>query len=270
MIDTLTEEQIAQFPKYVEKYKAIGIDTRPIDFEKSVEVLKEFLGDTIGDRTFVYKQSPKNMLGGKDIITYGNVESYWVASYKFFNDNFGICPEIEKIIPLIEKCSWVVSDDDHVYVIDRPCSIKFDDQGRTHCENGPAIEYADGFAVYMWHGQRVPKWWIMEPEKLTEKEFLRHSNAEMRRSACEIVGWATVLKTMNAKVVDEDQDPEIGTLLEVDIPDIGKEKFLQVLCGTKREFAMPVPPEMKSAIEAQAWMLGFDSVDEFMPPEFRT
>jgi hypothetical protein len=243
---------------------------RPIDFKKAVDVLKDFLGETIGNRSFIYRQSPVGLLKNKNVVTYGNAESYWVAFYKFFNDNFGICPEIEKMIPLIENCSWVVYDDDHIYVADRPCSIKFDDQERIHSESGPAIEYSDGFAVYAWHGQRVPKWWIMEPGKLTSKEFLHHGNAEMRRVACEIVGWATVLKTMDAITIDEDQDPEIGTLLEVDIPNIGKEKFLQVLCGTKREFAMPVPPDMKTAIQAQAWMLGFDDVNEFMPPEIRT
>ena len=66
------------------------------------------------------------------------------------------------------------------------------------------------------------------------------------------LGGAKVLEQINAKVIDEDADPEIGTLLEADIPEIGKEKFLKVMCGTKREFALPVPPEMKTALEAQA------------------
>ena len=50
----------------------------------------------------------------------------------------------------------------------------------------------------------------------------------------------------------------IGTLLEVNLPDIGKEKFLKVLCGTGREFAIPVPPFMKTALEANAWTYGLD------------
>lgn len=270
MIESLTEEQTSQFPHYVEKYKAIGLNTQPIDYEKAKETMKKFLGDTIENRNFKYVQSPNGLLKDKEVITYGNMESYWVAFYKFFNDNFSICEEIEEMVPVIENCSWVIADDQHVYIVDRPNAIKFDDQGRTHSETGPAISYPDGFGVYIWHGQRVPGWWIMEPEKLTDKEFFRHENAEMRRVACEIVGWAKVLNKLKAKVVNEDNDPEIGTLLEVYIPEIGKERFLKVMCGTKREFAMPVPPEMETAIQAQAWMLGFDNVDEFMPPEVRT
>ena len=40
---------------------------------------------------------------------------------------------------------------------------------------------------------------------------------------------------------------------DLDIPDIGREKFLKVKCGTGREFAIPVPPDMKTALEANAW-----------------
>lgn len=270
MIESLTPDQEAQFPIYVEKYKAIGLNTDRIDFDKSAEIMKNFLGDTLGNRTFQYAASPKGLLQDKTVITYGNMESYWVAFYQFFFDNFGICQEIQEMGPIVENCSWVLADDNTVYIVDRPSVIKFDDQNRTHCENGPAIEYPDGFAVYIWHGQRVPGWWITNPEKLSEKEFLYHENAEMRRVACEIVGWGKVLERMNSVIIDKDGDPEIGELVEVDIPEIGKERFLRVMCGTGREFAMPVPPTMKTAIEAQAWMLGFDNVEDFMPPEVRT
>lgn len=271
-IDSLTPEQEAMMPQYVEKYNAIGLNTDPIDFDKAVEVIKVFLEDPkdYDNREFVYCESPADVPTSAKVITHGNMDSYWVSYYKFFNDNFAICPDIEEMVPVIENCAWVLYDDEKIYVVNRPCSIKFDDQNRGHSETGPAIAYSDGFSVYVWHGMRVPKSWIMEPESLTEKEFLHHDNAEMRRVASEIVGWAVVLEKLGARTIDEDADPEIGTLLEVDIPEIGKERFLKVLCGTKREFAMPVPPTIKTAIEGQAWMLGFDDVNEFMPPEIRT
>ena len=66
------------------------------------------------------------------------------------------------------------------------------------------------------------------------------ANVEQRRAACELVGWVNILSQLNAKTIDIDDD-DIGTLLEVEIPDSGKEKFLQVKCGTGREFALPVP-----------------------------
>ena len=68
---------------------------------------------------------------------------------------------------------------------------------------------------------------------------------------------------------DEDADPMIGTLIEVEIPEIGREKFLKVLCGTGREFAIPVPPEMKTALEANAWTYDIPS-DVLSQLEVRT
>lgn len=273
MISELTPEQQAMCPVLVEKYKSIGLDTRPIDFDLAVESIKALVDDVdTSEYTFEYVESPVSIMKKSKILTYGNMDSYWVAHYDFFYTNFGICQEIVKMKDVVENCSWVMFSEEEkkIYIVDRPCTIKFDDQQRTHCENGPAIEYRDGFSVYLWHGNRVPSWWIMEPEKLSEKEFLHHTNSEMRRVACEIVGWAKALEKMHARVLDEDKDPEIGTLLSVDIPEIGTELFLKVMCGTRREFAMPVPPHLETAIQAQAWMLGFDNVDEFMPPEIRT
>jgi len=81
--------------------------------------------------------------------------------------------------------------------------------------------------------------------------------------------WDKILDQLNAKVIDEDGDPEIGVLLEVTIPEIGKERFLKVKCGTGRYFALPVPPEMKTALEAQSWTWDLTSID-FKKPEIRT
>ena len=53
--------------------------------------------------------------------------------------------------------------------------------------------------------------------------------------------------------IDKDDDPMVGELVEVTIPEIGKERFLRVVCGTGRKFALPVPPNMKTALEANAW-----------------
>ena len=104
----------------------------------------------------------------------------------------------------------------------------------------------------------IPAEWIEKKAKLTPKIALSWENIEQRRCACEILGWAKILRELNSKVIDSDEDPMIGTLLEVNIPDIGREKFLQVLCGTGRTFAIPVPPNCKTALEANAWTFGVE------------
>ena len=123
-------------------------------------------------------------------------------------------------------------------------------------------------ALYHWHGVSIPKEWVTG-KKPTASEAITWANVEQRRAACELVGWVNILSQLNAKTIDIDDD-DIGTLLEVEIPDSGKEKFLQVKCGTGREFALPVPRNMKTALEANAWTYGFDDVKQFIKPEVRT
>jgi hypothetical protein len=153
-------------------------------------------------------------------------------------------------------------------VCERPKHIRRDDRGQLHCENGPSIAW-DGFELFHWHGTVIPKEWVTG-NKPTAAEALKQENLELRRCACEIVGWAAILKELNARIIDSDDDPEIGSLLECKIPDSGKELFLRVQCGTKREFALLVTnSKARTALEAQAWIHQLD-LSEFVKPEIRT
>lgn len=84
--------------------------------------------------------------------------------------------------------------------------------------------------------------------------------------------WNGVIEGLKAKIIDKDDDPEIGTLLEADVPNSGKERFLRVQCGTKRLFVLPVPREVKTALEASAWTYGLDTLPNLneYKPEIRT
>ena len=143
-----------------------------------------------------------------------------------------------------------------------------DASGRLQSESGMSISYPSGWGLWHWHGVVVPREWLTGA-KPTASEALHWRNMEQRRAACEIVGWANILRELDSKVIDEDDDPEIGTLLECEIPDSGKERFLQVKCGTGRDFVLHVPKECYTALEAQAWMFQLD-VKSFIKPEVRT
>ena len=155
--------------------------------------------------------------------------------------------------------------DDTLYWIAKPTLRR--ENGRLHCADGPAL-ICDAADLYFWRGTDVPDAWIVDRTSLTAKTAITWPNVEQRRAACEIIGWANVLRELNAKVIDTDE-PDIGELVEVDLPDSGKEKFLRVRCGTGREFALPVPPNMKTALQAQAWGWGL-SEKQFRKPEVRT
>ena len=78
-----------------------------------------------------------------------------------------------------------------------------------------------------------------------------------------------MLRELKAKTIEKDEDPTIGELVEVTIEG-GRERFLRVLCGTGREFALPVPPDMQTALQANAWTYGIDDAAKFVKPEVRT
>jgi hypothetical protein len=166
----------------------------------------------------------------------------------------------------------------------------YDPQGRIHCPFGPAVVYADGTPEFYWRGTRVPSHFIPVTEewksqyshidlvplvspykRLTPEQALSIPNIETRRAACEIVGWHNILEDLDAIVLDRNKDPTIGELLLVLIPSNGDtvaQKFLRVKCGTGRVFALMVPDECRTALEANAWTYGLRP--EEYKPEIRT
>lgn len=280
-ITSLTPDQEAQMSVYRDKWIKIGLNTDRIDPERAraaVELLYARGGLSAPDK-IVFANGPrdaKELLGKNHSVTdscvYGNHEAAWLSFYDYMQNVCGIDFEgkLDGLMAVATECGWVSCYDTMAVVQDRPLHIKMDEDNRLHCETGPAILYADGFAVYSWHGVRIPREWIEDKASLTAKIALTWENVEQRRAACEILGWVNIIKELDAKVIDEDEDPMIGTLLEADIPEIGREKFLRVLCGTGREFALPVPPDMKTALQANAWTFGIDDPNDLLNLEVRT
>ena len=156
-------------------------------------------------------------------------------------------------------------------VSDFPEVLRVDEQNRPHCAYGPSHRWRDGWSLYFWHGTRIPDEWITHPETLTPQIALTWENIEQRRAALEILGWAKVLRELRSRVIDDHPDPETGALVEVDLPaDNGRTiraRFLHVLCGTRREFALGVPVDIETSEAAQAWLFGEAA---YQKPEIRT
>lgn len=285
-LERLTAQQEAAMPNYVDKWVKIGLSTERVDFEKvKVLVAKCYekvglavpnfhfaLGPDEGFEIFAsLSKKPASYSDYTEGCMYGSMEASWLSYYDFYKTETSIeLANIDYMKELVMSSGWVYLGDTDAIIHDRPITIVRDEQNRLHSEVGPAIQYGDGWARYYWHGTCVPREWIMEREKLTAAIAINQENVELRRCACEILGWANIIKNLNSVVIDRDEDPMIGTLYEVDLPDMGKEKFLLVLCGTGRQFALPVPPEMKTALAANAWTFGMDSPDDLRELEVRT
>lgn len=235
--------------------------------------LVDQLGAQLGDELFdqLRAQLRAKRLWDPSFL-WGSQELYWIA-WALFARKIGVklAPETDRRLVIMDRiaseCEWWWPYEKLVVASERPTEVRFDDARRLHREDGPAVLYADGYALWSWHGVRVPEKWITE-KAITAQDALTWPNMEQRRAACEILGWNTILNRLEARTIDRDEDPEIGELVEVTIPDIGREKFLRVTCGTGRQFALPVPPDMKTALQANAWTYGLNA-DAYCP-EVRT
>ena len=281
-IDKLTEDQTSLFPSYVEKWTSVGLSTDPIDVQESLSALRQAYENVdvpfpekyeIYDSPFQAVRAMKEKYGlditPSDFI-YGAHDSPWVSFYSYFDNvlNIDIHKKIDPFVRLAKSCGWVLLFDELVVLTKKPIYIKFDNQNRTHCDNDYAIKYADDTGVAIWHGQIIPAKWILDKSTITPDVILHWENIEQRRCACEIIGWANVLKHLDSKVIDEDGDPTVGTLYEVDLPDSGKEKLLVAVDpNTDKLVGLPVPNEINTALEANSWTYGIEKFD--FKPDFR-
>lgn len=196
----------------------------------------------------------------------------WTAYVSFFRDVMGWEDEVLDRFSVDEdickSVGWTWWHEDVLALSDRPKIILRDEEGRLHSQKGKAIEYRDGWGFSCWHGVVIPDEWVTGKPP-SASEALTWPNIEQRRAACEIVGWKNILAQLDSRVIDEDDDPEIGTLLEANIPDSGRELFLKARCATGRDFAIIVTQsKAKTALEAQQWMFPLPkSLGEFIKPQ---
>lgn len=129
-------------------------------------------------------------------------------------------------------------------VSDFPEIIRIDTENRPHCETGPSHRWRDGWSLYHWHGVSIPGEWVENPASLDARTALTWKNVEQRRAAIALVGWDRIISEMGGRVIEADPDPEIGSVIELTLPDLGPRRFLRMQCATGRWFAEGIDPKM--------------------------
>jgi len=243
MIEKLTKEQEALCPVYVKKWVEIGFSTEQASDEEMINAMKKVYqcgGVNPPEKIFVV-DSPfeclvgayiyKNNLKFKNLkskieaikeqikkkklsldlikkessnFVYGQHEASWLAFYDFFR-MFNI-PGLEKLDGLNEMakyCNWGLCYDTVCFVSRKPESIKRNIRGQLHCENGPALRYKDGFAIWRLNGITIPKKWILTPpEEMDPIEILKEENVEVREELIKKIGMNNFYEKTGAKEID--------------------------------------------------------------------
>ncbi|MEM9599439.1 MAG: DUF6745 domain-containing protein [Pseudomonadota bacterium] len=161
-------------------------------------------------------------------------------------------------------------------ICDRPSIIRFDDQRRLHHDDGPALQWRDGYTIHAWHGTRLPPEWFYSDE-LSAKTILAHENVEQRAAGIQYYGIARLLDDLEHRIIDSDPDPLRGDLVGVKIPGLRTEgRYLKAHCPRNGTIMEAVPPvsdingqPIETVLAAQAWRVRM-TPDQFTYPSIRT
>jgi len=179
-IDSLTEEQKAKIPEYLEKFLAIGLSTAPTDRKKAENAVRrsyEYLSKKdpnlcIATPEFVWAESPmagavlaaqfakgstdvteKEIKDQAEQASYGSFDAYWVSTYSFIANELPVekdelCEISEEIV---KECGVYWTFHDLVVLTPKPTSIVMEDKV-LHNTEGPALSYPDGNCLYAYKG----------------------------------------------------------------------------------------------------------------------
>lgn len=269
IIDSLTPEQEAQLDVYYERWLAIGMSTEPTDIEKAKEALRLVYTSANQEppATILHMESPLEAAkwereqglstSGVGSVIYGNHDASWLGFYEYMHEVVGIdCSELNGLWALARNCGWCWVYDDVAVITDRPTVLHVDEQGNLHCEDGPAISYADKFKLHFWHGVAVAEYIIERPEEIDTAKINAERNAEVVRVMIDRYGAGRYLEEMDAKPIGETFNG--SQLFEMELHDGTRIARVRAINstpepdGTSKIYWLKVPTGLSCAQEALA------------------
>lgn len=276
-IESLTQEQIDQFPHFIKKWVTIGLSTEPANRPESEKwVVEAYKKANINPpKEILWADSPQaghnlhcKIRGKNDWVIpfYAHHEAGWLSFYDVFHTfrmnspNFPDCSRLFPLMELAKNCGWVWMFDQTAICTERPCKLNLNDRGKLHSTTGKAIVYPDGWGYYMFNGTMVPEKVIMAPETYTKQEILKLNNTEVIRALAENLGWDKYLKKLGTIVIDTFKDP--NTQLNYELleskhrhgefePRFLRKESSVLKDGTQPWYIEPVHPGLNSAQAAR-------------------
>jgi hypothetical protein len=201
---------------------------------------------------------------------WGQQESYWIAFYKFAEEVLGVKYEKEEDLELwsqiAQSCGWWWPYKDVCIISERPKEVNWETtraQPRLHKDDGPAINFRDGYSVWCLEGMLLDKKIVETPHELTIEEIDKEENVERRRVMLERYGIERYLKESGTEFVCQDR---FGKLYrrefnnDEDLVVVRVTNSTPEPDGTIKDYFLRVPSEMKTPQEAVAWT--FDVLPE--------
>ena len=227
------------------------------------------LGDSLGDSLGASLWA--SLWASRGSEWWGQHEAYWILFYLFCRDVLGTkydakrSRQLDMWRDIAQSCCWWWCYENYVVISERPTVCRMTEQeGRLHCEDGPALAFADGYSLYRWHGVTVPDDVIMHPETITVAHIDGETNAEVRRVLMERYGESRYLADSGVSPIHTDG---YGTLFRKEIPNDEPLVMVRVINSTpepdghRKIYMLRVPPTIETAHAAVAWTFGMDAKD---------
>ena len=199
-------------------------------------------------------------LGGQFWVGY-----YWYGSpsvVSFFTEVCGL--KLSKDIieratayrRVCESVNYIWANSDFIIVCARPKRITKDENGRLHSEIDKAIEYPDGWGLYMLHGIGFDEslWTKITRRTITSKEALSINSADQRAIALQYIGGEKLMADFGGKIIGKDEYGELIELTELKDGNGQSYKYLKAFDPDKGDYVwLRTRPEFTMPVEAEAW-----------------
>lgn len=186
---------------------------------------------------------------------HGQHEMFWIPFYEFCG-MIGVEYEesdVEKLKlwrKIADAAGWWFPCHNVCFISERPTICQLDEARELHNDEGPALMFGDGWAVWQIHGNAVTEQIVLRPETLTVDEIIREQNLDVQSIMLERFGWPRFLEETGAELVDERDNEIEGTHEALYATQHNNGKRLIATCATGRVFSMGVPAETKTCEEA--------------------
>ena len=188
----------------------------------------------------------------------GQFWASWSSWVNFLLDacNLTLSPEILTLARAYEdtvlSASYWWPNLNFVMVSERPSIIFRNSLGQLHADGRKAIQWPDGWGLYMLNGVRVPHHIVETPaDKLDLSIILKEKNAEIRREIIRKIGIERVCTKLGAQVLDTQGDYE---LLTIDLNDGLRRPYLKMKNPSIGTYHVEgVPTECDTVEKALNW-----------------
>ena len=122
-----------------------------------------------------------------------------------------------------------------------------------HCDNGPSVQFSDGWSIWSLNGVRVNEQIVMDPQSQSIEEIRGESNEEVKRIRIERFGWQRYLDAVGATVIESRRN-DIEQTTEALMSGDDMRVLICACPSTARVYGMEVPTEIETCEQAQSWM----------------